>query len=156
VTQTVRIASGCGGLATVVAWELGTNAPVNLILDGRWPPVDRRRSQVAALERQNGRASRQADVSAAGAVRRGLAEARGRPGPLDGPPHGAGLVGRKKLFDPAPGDLQKVLDPRVRAVQALDEVLGGKPLQVVCHLFSMSAASGDCGACDCRAASAPS
>ncbi|WP_394832291.1 SDR family NAD(P)-dependent oxidoreductase [Pendulispora rubella] len=148
MTETILITGGCGGLGAIVAGHLAAKGPVNLILNGRSPLGERQRSQLAALEQHNCNPFYlEADVSDASALRRGLAEARARFGPIDGVIHAAGLAGRK-LFEQPPGEFQKFLDPKVRGVQVLDEVLAGEPLRFVCYFSSTSAVLGDFGACN--------
>ncbi|QUX26970.1 SDR family NAD(P)-dependent oxidoreductase [Nocardiopsis akebiae] len=145
---TYLITGGCGGLGMIVARHLAENFGANLVLTGRSPLDEARREALHGL----GAGSRvlyvRADAADADDMRRVVARARERFGPLHGVVHAAGVQGRGSVLRKDLRDFDGVLAPKVRGTLVLDEALRGEELDFVCYFSSISAVVGDFGTCD--------
>ena len=147
------ITGGCGGLGLLFAEHLvrsssGTE-PVNLILNGRSPLDVQKQMKIKTLEDLGCRVMYvQADVSDPDAMKEGLNRARERFGSINGVIHAAGIAGNQIIFAKEIPDFQKVLDPKIKGILVLDELLRDEPLDFICCFSSSSAILGDFGSCD--------
>jgi amino acid adenylation domain-containing protein len=146
---TYLITGGCGGLGIIFAQHFANTSDVNLILTGRSVLSPEKQSVIQALEDSGTPVFYlQADVSDVKQMEQGINAAKKRFGHIHGVVHAAGIQGTKTIFDKEFVDFQRVLDPKVKGIQVLNEVLHEEPLDFVCYFSSSSAILGDFGTCD--------
>ena len=146
---TYVITGGCGGLGFLFAEHIARTKRANLVLIGRSPMDETKRSKIKVLEALDSNVMYlQADVCDSIAMKDGLEAARERFGNIHGVLHAAGLQDYRNLLEKGINDFQKILDTKVKGTIILDQVLEKEPLDFVCYFSSISAVLGDFGSCD--------
>jgi acyl transferase domain-containing protein/enoyl-CoA hydratase/carnithine racemase/acyl carrier protein/SAM-dependent methyltransferase len=144
---TYLITGGCGALGLMFAKTLAERHRANLLLLGRSPLSPRIEEEVARLKQAGAGEVRYdaVDVSDRSAL---AAWAQTLPHAIAGIIHAAGVEPAGAFHERTTADVDSVLHPKTLGTLALDEVLGGHPLDFVCYFSSMAASFGDDGACD--------
>ncbi|AEI40435.1 SDR family NAD(P)-dependent oxidoreductase [Paenibacillus mucilaginosus] len=150
---TYLLTGGCGGLGLLTAEYVAGRQEVNLILTGRSPLTEEKRSRIAALERTGSRVLYvQADIGDRSEMQKGLQTARERFGPIHGILHAAGVTSGLTVLEKTIEEAEQVLSPKIAGTLILDELLQEEPLDFVCYFSSSAAVLGDFGSCDYAAA----
>ncbi|MEU3613369.1 SDR family NAD(P)-dependent oxidoreductase [Streptomyces sp. NPDC006872] len=150
------ITGGMGGLGLHVARDIAASvAHATVVLAGRSPLTDERRATLNDL-RTTGLTVRYetvdvADRDALGAL---LARVNVDHGPLTGVLHAAGVVEDNFVVRKSPGELDRVLAPKVAGLVHLDELTQEQPLEVFVCFSSLAGAFGNPGQSDYAAANA--
>ncbi|WP_313918813.1 SDR family NAD(P)-dependent oxidoreductase, partial [Tahibacter sp.] len=143
------ITGGAGGLGAVVARHLLERYAANVVLSGRRELDDARQAELQTWTRHGGEVLYvAADVADAAAMRHGVARAVERFGAIEGVFHAAGVLEAGSLLDKHADAFARVLAPKVRGTQVLDEVMQDQPLAFVCYFGSSAAVLGDFGSGD--------
>ncbi|MEU8367268.1 SDR family NAD(P)-dependent oxidoreductase [Micromonospora tulbaghiae] len=130
------VVGGTGGIGFEVSRHLARTRRARLVWLGRSPEDERIRSLVTQIEALGGQAVYlRADVTDAVAVRRAVAEARQRFGPVDGAFHAALVLRDRALSAMDEAAFTEVLRPKVAGVGVLADALAGEPLDFLA-LFS--------------------
>ncbi|WP_090739059.1 amino acid adenylation domain-containing protein [Paenibacillus sp. Mc5Re-14] len=151
---TYLITGGLGGLGLLLARHMAMKHPVNLILAGRSPLDDHKRSQISELEELGSLVYyAQTDITDAKWFKIEIQKARNRFGRIDGMIHAAGVLGEEDILGRTAESLQEELAPKIDGTLVLDEVLGDEPLDFICYFSSVAAVLGDFGSCSYAAGS---
>ena len=167
------ITGGLGDLAIACAIDLAKRYRARIGLLGRielperseWPRYlatygsSGRIGQAIAAIKQIEDAGGQAhyvrgDVTNAEAMRRAIADLKGRFGALHGVLHAAGVVKDELIALKATGDIEDVLAPKVLGTLVLQEVLAGEPIELLVLFSSTSTDTAPAGQVDYVAANA--
>ncbi len=167
------ITGGLGGIGLALARFLARRARARLILVGRsrvpeesawraWveehgedDPTSRRVRALEALRAEGAEVlALSADASDPAAMRAAVERAEARFGALHGVVHAAGLPGDGLLELKSRAAAQRVLAPKVRGTQVLEECLRGRPLDFVLLCSSLASAVTGVGQVDYFAANA--
>jgi acyl transferase domain-containing protein len=158
------ITGGLGGVAFILAAYLAHVVKARLVLTGRarlpereeWPawkeahgdgdPISVRLARIEALEELGAEVLPvSGDVGSAEDMRRVVCEAEERFGAINGVIHGAGIVGGAS-FQPLEklrfAECEEQFHPKIRGLMVLDEVLGGKDLDLCMLTSSLSSVLG--------------
>ncbi|WP_268747619.1 SDR family NAD(P)-dependent oxidoreductase [Streptomyces toyocaensis] len=150
------VTGGMGGLGLHVARDIAASvAHATVVLTGRSPLTDERRAVLRDL-RTTGLTVRYesvdvADRDALGAL---LARVTADHGPLTGVLHAAGVIEDNFVVRKSPGELDRVLAPKVAGLVHLDELTREQPLELFVCFSSLAGAFGNPGQCDYAAANA--
>ena len=168
---TYLITGGLGGIGLVLAKHMAASARVKLVLIGRqglpadpdaWlrdhPPEDATSQRIVAVRGLEA-AGAEVMVAAANvtdlvALRRVVAQARARFGPMTGAIHAAGTLHDELIAFRTPADPSAVIDTKLRGALALDAVLGDEARELFVLCSSVSARLGLPGQIDYTAANA--
>ncbi|WP_155985420.1 type I polyketide synthase, partial [Paenibacillus maysiensis] len=151
---TYLITGGLGGIGLLLARHMAMKHPVNLILAGRSPLDDHKRSQISELEELGSLVYyAQTDITDAKWFKIEIQKARNRFGRIDGMIHAAGVLGEEDILGRTAESLQEELAPKIDGTLVLDEVLGDEPLDFICYFSSVAAVLGDFGSCSYAAGS---
>ncbi|ABQ27262.1 SDR family NAD(P)-dependent oxidoreductase [Geotalea uraniireducens] len=146
---TYLITGGCGGLGFLFAADFARKNPVNLVLTGRSPLDEAKKSRIQALEDLGSKVwYLQADVCDVDAMKEGLNRAQERFGRIHGVIHSAGIEDIQSVLEKDMGRFEKVLAPKITGTLVLDELLREEPLDFICYFSSSAAILGDFGSCD--------
>ncbi|MCX2729176.1 SDR family NAD(P)-dependent oxidoreductase [Saccharopolyspora sp. NFXS83] len=144
------ISGGAGGIGRALAAGLAATARARLVLFGRTEPSEQVRAELTELGARVHFV--RADVTDERDVRRVVAEARARFGPINGVVHAAGVL-RDGLLPAKSGDsLRQVLAPKVRGAVVLDEATRDEQLDFFALLSSVTGVAGNVGQIDYAAA----
>ncbi|WP_086771905.1 SDR family NAD(P)-dependent oxidoreductase [Streptomyces bobili] len=150
------ITGGIGGLGLITARDIAaTVGRATVVLAGRSPLTDERRAVLEDL-RTTGLTVRYetvdvADRDALGAL---LARTTADHGPLTGVLHAAGVIEDNFVVRKSPGELDRVLAPKVAGLVHLDELTQEQPLELFLCFSSLAGAFGNPGQSDYAAANA--
>ncbi|MDX3567967.1 SDR family NAD(P)-dependent oxidoreductase [Streptomyces sp. ID05-47C] len=150
------ITGGIGGLGLITARDIAaTVGRATVVLAGRSPLTDERRAVLEDL-RTTGLTVRYetvdvADRDALGAL---LARTTADHGPLTGVLHAAGVIEDNFVVRKNPGELDRVLAPKVAGLVHLDELTQDQPLELFLCFSSLAGAFGNPGQSDYAAANA--
>jgi acyl transferase domain-containing protein len=167
------VTGGLGGVGLALARALAERAQAKLVLLGRTPlpprdswerllssrpsddPTSRRLERVRGLEALGAEVMAvTADVADEGQVRRALASARERFGPLRGVVHAAGVPGGGAMAGRRDEDVAAVLRPKVEGTRVLERALNWDELYFVAFCSSTASVLGGYGQADYGAANA--
>ncbi|MFJ9833562.1 SDR family NAD(P)-dependent oxidoreductase [Streptomyces sp. NPDC101169] len=150
------VTGGLGGLGLHVARDIAASvAQATVILTGRSPLTDERRAALRELRTTGLTVEYEsvdvADRDALGAL---LARVTADHGPLTGVLHAAGVIEDNFVVRKSPGELDRVLAPKVTGLVHLDELTQEQPLELFVCFSSLAGAFGNPGQCDYAAANA--
>ncbi|MYU24697.1 SDR family NAD(P)-dependent oxidoreductase [Streptomyces sp. SID8352] len=152
---TYLISGGTGGIARHVARRMARAARPDLVLFGRSPEGPAQREFLAELAALGSRAVYlTADVTRLDEMRRLVATAEERFGPVTGVIHTAGVVEDGLLITKRPDSVRRVLAPKLDGARNLDLATAGQPLDYLVLFSSTSAVLGSVGTTDYTAANA--
>jgi acyl transferase domain-containing protein/thioesterase domain-containing protein/short-subunit dehydrogenase len=170
---TYLVTGGLGGLALTCAEELARRCKAKLILVGRtemparseWAGYlasygvqDKLGSSMATIQRIEDAGGEalycRADITNPEAMRRVVAEAKGRFGSIDGVIHTAGVVKDELIQLKATSEIEDVFAPKVLGTLVLEEVLKDEPVDLVVLFSSTSTDIAPVGQVDYVAANA--
>ncbi|MEZ3179518.1 SDR family NAD(P)-dependent oxidoreductase [Streptomyces pimonensis] len=150
------VTGGMGGLGLHVARDIAaTVAHATVVLTGRSPLTDERRAALKDLRTTGLTVQYEsvdvADRDALGAL---LSRVTVDYGPLTGVLHAAGVIEDNFVVRKSPGELDRVLAPKVAGLVHLDELTQEQPLELFVCFSSLAGAFGNPGQCDYAAANA--
>jgi acyl transferase domain-containing protein/acyl carrier protein/SAM-dependent methyltransferase len=146
---TYLITGGCGGLGFLLAKHIAQKHPVNLALTGRSALDAQKQMKIKLLEELGSQVMYlQTNVCNLNAMKARVKQVRERFGKIDGVIHAAGIQNAQNILTKELVDFQKVIDPKIKGTQVLDQVLKEEPLDFICYFSSSAAILGDFGACD--------
>ncbi|MFC4465278.1 SDR family NAD(P)-dependent oxidoreductase [Streptomyces xiangluensis] len=150
------VTGGMGGLGLHVARDIAASvAHATLVLTGRSPLTDERRAVLKDLRTPGLTVQYEtvdvADRDALGAL---LARLTVDHGPLTGVLHAAGVIEDNFVVRKNPGELDRVLAPKVAGLVHLDELTQEQPLELFVCFSSLAGAFGNPGQSDYAAANA--
>ncbi|WP_338551792.1 SDR family NAD(P)-dependent oxidoreductase [Paenibacillus sp. KS-LC4] len=147
---TYLITGGCGGLGYIFSEHFAKKGRVKLILTGRSALDDEKLAKLRALEQRGSQVLYvEADVCDADAMREGLAQASEQFGAIHGVVHAAGAASDRSILEKDEETFRRILDPKIRGTEVLDELLADEEaLEFVCYFSSSSAILGDFGSGD--------
>ncbi len=147
---TYLITGGLGGLGYLFAQHFAKQQPVNLILMGRSSLNEEKQAKINALEAMGSRVLYvQGDVTDKTSLQAGIAKAKECFGDIHGVLYTAGVVDNQGIHEKGLQEFQQILEPKIKGILELDEVLQNeKALDFICYFSSSSAIIGDFGSCD--------
>ncbi|HKV11543.1 MAG TPA: SDR family NAD(P)-dependent oxidoreductase, partial [Thermoanaerobaculia bacterium] len=146
------ITGGTGGIGLEIAVSLAQGRKVRLALLGR---TLRRSCRILDLEKMGAEILvLSADVADRAAMKKALAEVRGRFGAIHGVVHAAGVPGGALIQRHTPAESERVLAPRIGGLRVLADLLSGEPLDFFVLTSAAGALSGEPGQVDLTAAGA--
>ncbi|MGR8931280.1 MAG: amino acid adenylation domain-containing protein [Gammaproteobacteria bacterium] len=146
---TYLITGGAGGLGKIFAKRIAELGNVNLILVGRSPIDEDKKSLVSSLTNHgNEVVYLSCDVTSPGDTKALFEKIISRFHALNGIIHSAGVVKDCLLGNKAWHDFQTVLDPKIKAINCLDAESAKLSLEFFMAFSSVSAVLGNVGQCD--------
>jgi phthiocerol/phenolphthiocerol synthesis type-I polyketide synthase C len=143
---TYLITGGLGALGLSLAEFLVDHGAGAVALLGRSAPSAEAAERIAAMTRAGARiATHAVDVADKAALLRALAHIRADLPPLRGVFHAAGLLDDATIATLQPGQLERVLAPKVDGARNLDEATAGDPLDLFVLFSSAAALIGNAG-----------
>jgi phthiocerol/phenolphthiocerol synthesis type-I polyketide synthase C len=143
---TYLITGGLGALGLSLAEFLAAHGAGAVALIGRSAPGADAAARVNAMRAGGTKvATYQADVASRPALRSALEVIRAELPPLRGVFHAAGLLDDATIMNLAPGQLDRVLGPKVDGARNLDEATAGDPLDLFVMFSSAAALFGTVG-----------
>ncbi|UMR29432.1 SDR family NAD(P)-dependent oxidoreductase [Massilia sp. MB5] len=142
------ITGGMGGLGQRFAMYLAASYRARVVLVGRSPADAALAAALARLQLACGGELRyrSADVADRAQLQAVLDETQADWGQLHGVIHAAGVADQRCLTEKSPEEIERILRPKIDGAQALEALLGGQPLDFICHFSSLAAVAGDFGA----------
>ncbi|NHI05599.1 polyketide synthase modules-related protein [Streptomyces sp. KO7888] len=150
------ITGGTGGLGLITARDIAATVDrATVVLTGRSPLTDERRAALDTL-RAAGLTVQYAgvDVTDRDALAALLTRVADEHGPLTGVLHAAGVIEDNFVVRKSPGELDRVLAPKVAGLVHLDELTREQPLDLFVCFSSIAGAFGNPGQSDYAAANA--
>ncbi|MFJ4269252.1 SDR family NAD(P)-dependent oxidoreductase [Streptomyces coelicoflavus] len=150
------ITGGTGGLGLITARDIAATVDrATVVLTGRSPLTEERRAALDTL-RAAGLTVQYAgvDVTDRAALAALLTRVADEHGPLTGVLHAAGVVEDNFVVRKSPGELDRVLAPKVAGTVHLDELTRDQPLDLFVCFSSIAGAFGNPGQSDYAAANA--
>ena len=146
---TYLITGGLGKLGLIFARHLAQKYNTNLILTGRSRIDKNNQMLINELESLGARVLYiQSDICDMNGMKKGIEEVKEQFKEIHGVIHAAGLVEQKSLFQKEIDNFEKVIHPKIKGTQILDELLRNTSLDFVCYFSSAAAIMGDFGSCD--------
>jgi phthiocerol/phenolphthiocerol synthesis type-I polyketide synthase C len=143
---TYLITGGLGALGLSLAGHLADRGAGTVALLGRSAPTAEAAGQIAALRDAGTRVEVvAADVADPGALDRALTWVRAQLPPLRGVVHAAGLLDDATILTMRPGQLERVLAPKVDGARNLDRCTTRDPLDFFVMFSSAAALFGNAG-----------
>jgi NAD(P)-dependent dehydrogenase (short-subunit alcohol dehydrogenase family) len=134
------IAGGAGGIGLALSNHLASRYRARLVLVGRGAPNAEQQRAIAGIEAAGGEVLHvQADMTDLEAMRRVVARARARFGPIQGAFHSAIVLKDRTLANMDEETLLSVMAPKVQGSVALHAALAGEPLDFLVVFSSAQA-----------------